>query len=74
MVEIADKHHCKPAQISLAWLLSKPGVVAPVVGVSKLSQLEDLIGATAIELTEEDIGYLEELYQPLENLLSIGAS
>ena len=74
VVEIADKHHCKPAQISLAWLLSKPGVVSPVVGVSKLSQLEDLIGATAIELTEEDIGYLEELYQPLENLLSIGAS
>ena len=72
VVEVADKYGKSPAQISVAWLLSKPEVVSPVVGVSKISQLDDLVAATAIRLEDEDIQYLEELYQPLENLLSIG--
>jgi aryl-alcohol dehydrogenase-like predicted oxidoreductase len=55
-------------------LLSKPGVVSPVVGVSKVSQLEDLADAVAIQLEADDISYLEELYRPLDNLLSIGTS
>jgi aryl-alcohol dehydrogenase-like predicted oxidoreductase len=58
----------------VAWLLSKPEVTAPVVGVSKVSQLEQLVAATAIELDDSDIQYLEELYQPVENLLSVGMS
>lgn len=74
LVEIADKYGKKPAQIAIAWLLSKPVVSAPVVGVSKVSQLEGLIAATQICLEQEDIDYLEELYQPLENLLSRGMS
>lgn len=74
VMEIANKYGKKPAQISIAWLLAKPGVVCPVVGVSKLSQLEDLVGVTEIQLEDADITYLEELYQPVENLLSIGAS
>ena len=49
-------------------------ITAPVVGVSKLEQLDQLVEATDIELAEEDIAYLEELYQPLENLLSFGTS
>ena len=64
----------RPAQVAVAWLLSKPEVTAPVVGVSKISQLEQLVAATQITLDHEDIEYLEELYRPLENLLSLGTS
>ncbi|REJ76855.1 MAG: aldo/keto reductase [Acidobacteria bacterium] len=74
VVEVAGRHGCTPAQIALAWLLAKPVVTSPVVGVSKVSQLEDLIAATRIELSEDDVAYLEELYEPVENLLSSGHS
>lgn len=74
VVEIAEKYGKKPAQIAVAWLLGKPGVVCPVVGVSKVSQLHGLVEAAGIELAAEDVVYLEELYQPVENLLSLGAS
>ena len=72
--EVAAKYEKAPAQIALAWLTSKPEITAPVVGVSKITQLEQLVEATEIELADEDVAYLEELYQPLENLLSIGTS
>ena len=74
VVEVADRNGCTPAQIAVAWLLHKPAVTAPIVGVSKLSQLEQLVAATQIELSADDITYLEELYQPLDNLLSHGFS
>lgn len=72
--EVAEKYSKTPAQISLAWLLNKDEVYSPVVGVSKISQLEDLVGAAEITLDTDDINYMEELYQPLDNLLSIGFS
>lgn len=74
VAEVAEKLGHTPAQVAVAWLLSKPEVTAPVVGVSKISQLEQLVAATEIELPEEDVRYMEELYKPLENLLSIGNS
>ena len=74
VAEVAEKYGKKPAQIAIAWLLGKPGVVCPVVGVSKVEQLEGLVDAAAIDLADEDVRYLEELYRPLENLLSLGAS
>ena len=74
VIEGAANYGKTPAQISLAWLLSKPGVVAPVVGASKVEQIEQLIAATEITLEPEDVAYLEALYRPVENLLSIGHS
>ncbi|MFP6809172.1 MAG: aldo/keto reductase [Pseudomonadales bacterium] len=74
VVKTAEKYGKSPAQIALAWLLSKDEVCSPVVGVSRIEQLDDLVGATKITLEAEDITYLEELYKPLENLLSIGFS
>ena len=74
VVSLASKLAKTPAQIALAWLLSKPEITAPVVGVSKVSQLEDLIAAASIELSDEDVDYLEELYEPVENLLTFGTS
>ncbi len=74
VVEIANKYDKGPAQIALAWLLSKPGITSPVVGVSKIEQLDQLVAATEVVLAPEDVTYLEELYRPVENLLSLGAS
>ncbi len=72
--EVADRLGATSAQVAVAWLLTKPAVVAPVVGVSKVSQLDQLVEATSLELSATDIEYLEELYRPVENLLSIGFS
>ncbi|MDE0452387.1 MAG: aldo/keto reductase [Gammaproteobacteria bacterium] len=74
VVEVAEKHGRAPAQIALAWLMGKPEVKAPVVGVSRVSQLEQLAAAVDIDLPASDVAYLEELYQPLDNLLSFGHS
>jgi aryl-alcohol dehydrogenase-like predicted oxidoreductase len=74
VVEVAEKYGKSPAQIALAWLSNKDEVYSPVVGVSRVEQLHDLVAATEIVLENEAINYLEELYQPVENLLSIGFS
>jgi len=62
--EIADKKNITMAQVSLSWLLSKKLVASPIIGCTKISQLEDLVKAVKIKLSEEEIKYLEELYKP----------
>ncbi len=74
VIEIAEKYGKSPAQIAVAWLLNKPEIQSPVVGVSKIEQLEQLVEAASITIEPDDVTYLEELYQPVENLLSIGYS
>ena len=64
VVELAKKKGVQPIQIALAWLLHKPYVTAPIVGVSKPGQLKDLLGAFDVKLSEEDVKFLEELYVP----------
>jgi aryl-alcohol dehydrogenase (NADP+) len=61
--ETAKKHGKNNAQIATAWLLAK-GVTAPIVGASKMSHLEDAVAAAEIKLTDEDVKYLDEPYQP----------
>jgi aryl-alcohol dehydrogenase-like predicted oxidoreductase len=74
VVEVANRYGKGPAQIALAWLLGKPGITAPVVGVSRIEQLDQLVAAAEITLEPNDVAYLEELYRPVENLLSVGYS
>ena len=74
VIETAEKHDKTPAQIALAWLVNKPEIHAPVVGVSRVEQLDQLVAACDIALEEDDVAYLEELYRPVDNLLSIGTS
>jgi 1-deoxyxylulose-5-phosphate synthase len=62
--KLAGEHGATPAQIALAWLLHKPGVVTPIIGASKMNHLEDAAGAVEIELSTEEITFLEEPYQP----------
>ena len=64
VVALADRRGVSPAQIALAWLLHQPGVTAPIVGASKMEQLDQAIAAVDITLTEDDRRELEELYQP----------
>jgi aryl-alcohol dehydrogenase (NADP+) len=66
--EIAAEHNVKPAQIALAWLLHKPGITAPIVGCSKMYQLEEAVAAAEIKLSEDEMKALEELYRPREVL------
>lgn len=61
---VAEKRGVPNAQIALAWLLSQPTVTAPIVGVTKMSHLEDAIKAVEIDLTTEEIAALEEPYRP----------
>ena len=64
VIDIAKKHGVPPARIALAWLLHKPGVTAPIVGASKLPQLEDAIAAIDIVLTDDEVRALEAPYVP----------
>ena len=66
--EVADKMKVSMAQVSMAWLLSKPNVASPVFGCTKIKQLEELCESVKIKLSPEDIKYLEELYQPHPNM------
>jgi aryl-alcohol dehydrogenase-like predicted oxidoreductase len=54
------------AQISLAWLLHKDWVDAPIVGTTSVEHLEDAVEALDISLTSGDVAYLEEPYEPVE--------
>ena len=74
VVEVAGKLGKTPAQVSIAWLAGKSEIQAPVVGVSRVEQLDQLVEACDLTLDPELVDYLEELYQPVENLLSIGTS
>jgi aryl-alcohol dehydrogenase (NADP+) len=62
--QIAGRRGVQPAQIALAWLLSKPGVTSPIVGASKPHHLDEAVGALGIRLDEEEMRFLEECYRP----------
>lgn len=62
--EVAARLGVKPAQIALAWMLHKPGITSPIIGASKMYQLEEAVAALDIRLSEADITALEEVYQP----------
>ena len=64
VAEIAEKHGASRTHIALAWLLQKEPVTAPIIGATKISHLEDAIGALSVKLTQEDVIYLEEPYVP----------
>ncbi|WP_248638181.1 1-deoxyxylulose-5-phosphate synthase YajO [Citrobacter koseri] len=51
------------AQVALAWLLSKPGIAAPIIGTSREEQLDELLGAVDLTLKPEQIAELETPYK-----------
>ena len=64
VAELAEKYGVLRAHIALAWLLQKDPVTAPIIGATKISHLEDAVGALSVQLSPEDVVYLEEPYVP----------
>ena len=64
VVELARRHGVTPAQIALAWILRQPGVTAPIIGVTKIEQLDEAVAALDVELDGDDCRRLEEPYVP----------
>lgn len=62
--EIATERALPRAQVALAWLLTKTGVTAPIVGATKAAQLDDAIAALEVRLTADEIARLEAPYVP----------
>lgn len=61
--EIAEKYGVERSSIALAWLLAK-GVCAPIIGATKVEYLDEIPEALQIQLSAEDITYLEKAYVP----------
>ncbi|MBU6361091.1 MAG: aldo/keto reductase [Chloroflexota bacterium] len=62
--EIAKQRGVSNAQIALAWMLHKPGITAPIIGASKMYQLDEAIAALDIKLSADEMAALEAPYQP----------
>jgi aryl-alcohol dehydrogenase-like predicted oxidoreductase len=62
--ELSKQRGLPHAQLALAWLLSKPGISAPIVGATKTHHLEDAVAALSVKLTPDEISALEEAYTP----------
>ncbi len=60
---IAEAHDASVAQVSLAWLLHKPGVTSVIVGARKEEQLLDNLGAADLELTADEMARLDDVSQ-----------
>lgn len=64
VASLAEKRGVPRTHIALAWLLQKASVAAPIVGATKIAQLEDSVDALSVKLSPEEISFLEELYVP----------
>ncbi len=64
VVAVARARGVTAAQIALAWIVQQPGVTAPIVGASKMEQLDQAVAALDITLSPEELRRLEEPYEP----------
>ena len=60
---IAEARGVKPAQVALAWVMAKPGISSPIIGASKMYQLDEALGALDLKLSDEEMKRLEEPYE-----------
>jgi aryl-alcohol dehydrogenase-like predicted oxidoreductase len=65
VAELAAEKGVKMAQVALAWTLQKDPVDAPIVGTSSVEHLEDAVEAVDLDLSESDVEWLEEPYEPV---------
>jgi aryl-alcohol dehydrogenase-like predicted oxidoreductase len=64
LVQIGEGHRVSAAQVAIAWLLTRPGIVSVIVGARTDEQLADNLGAADLELSDGEIAQLEELSRP----------
>lgn len=55
---VAEAHHASVAQVALAWLIARPGLAAPIVSATSVSQLEELLGSVELKLQPSELVYL----------------
>jgi 1-deoxyxylulose-5-phosphate synthase len=61
---VAQRHGVSRAQVAYAWVAGRPGVTAPIVGVTKVAQLDEALASLALTLSAEDVAALEARYAP----------
>ena len=61
---VAERVGVPMARVALAWVLRKPGVSAPIIGATRLEQLDEAVAALSLELSDEDVAELEAPYLP----------
>jgi aryl-alcohol dehydrogenase-like predicted oxidoreductase len=61
---VAEARGVPRAQVALAWVLTRPAVTAPIIGASKMAQLDDAAGAISLKLSREEIAQLQAPYRP----------
>ena len=66
LAEIASARGIPPARVALAWVLGRQGVSAPIVGATKVGQVDDAVAAVDLTLTDEEVAALEAPYLPHE--------
>jgi 1-deoxyxylulose-5-phosphate synthase len=64
LAEVAAARGVPPAQVALAWLLSRPAVTAPIIGATRLGHIGDALAAIQLTLTDDEVRRLEEPYLP----------
>jgi aryl-alcohol dehydrogenase-like predicted oxidoreductase len=64
MREIGSSHGASPAQVALAWLLSRPHVASVLIGASKVGQLDDNLKAAEISLSADEVAELDRMTEP----------
>jgi 1-deoxyxylulose-5-phosphate synthase len=69
--EVAAARGVSRAQIALAWLRRNPAVVAPIVGASKTSHIDDALASLGINLTDEEADKLEKPYTPRHDIQGV---
>lgn len=57
---VAETHNATPAQVTLAWLITRPGITAPIAGATSLDQLKDIMQTPHLALTDADIATLDQ--------------
>jgi aryl-alcohol dehydrogenase-like predicted oxidoreductase len=62
--KLADELGVKPAEVALSWLLARPGVVAPIIGATKMDHLETAVKALDLKLTDDQMKSIEAPYRP----------
>jgi 1-deoxyxylulose-5-phosphate synthase len=64
LAEVAAERGVPQAQLALAWILSRPGVTAPIVGATRLGHISDALAAAELTVTDEEVRLLDKPYVP----------
>jgi aryl-alcohol dehydrogenase-like predicted oxidoreductase len=62
--DIAARREIPPARVALAWLLARPGVIAPIAGATRVAHVDDAVAALDVWLTDDEVARLEAPYLP----------